>query len=293
MNILIIGGFGYIGSHVSRYLTKQPFTVTCIGNRRNDYNDLSASTLNRYDTIILLAGHSSVQSCAGELRSPWNNNVRNFANLIEKLDKRVNVIYASSSSVYGDTKNVEGVETMNCTSYVNNYDLTKVVLDQVASNYINQGRNIVGLRFGTVNGPAQVTRRELLINSMTYSAVTTGTINIANRAIRRPFLDIRDLSRAVEAIVRTPKAGIYNLATGNRTIEQYAAAVQQKTGAEIVDRGTTPGAYDFSISSAKFTSTYNFEFTGTVESIVERLIDTYQNNKSTLVTRLEYFEYTK
>ena len=60
--------------------------------------------------IILsyLFGHSSVKMSEGILNSCFNNNVRNFGDLLEKLDKR-KLICISSSSVYGSV----GGKTVN------------------------------------------------------------------------------------------------------------------------------------------------------------------------------------
>lgn len=291
MKVLILGGNGYIGSKLDFYLSIRGIETFTYGNRREDYNLLTSSYFEPFDVVILLAGHSSVPSCNGNLRSAWNNNVRNFTNLVEKIPKK-KLIYASSSSVYGTTQSFEATEDMVCSSYVNNYDLSKVVLDQFAQNFINMDRQIIGLRFGTVNGVSSIIRRELLVNSMTYSAVTNKKIVITNRHIFRPFLDIYDLCRAIYQILRTEfTSGIYNLVSDNMRIEDYAEIVSDITKAEIVDNGTTPGVYDFSISSNKFKTTFGFEFHGKVGIIVPELIDAYVNHKSTLVTRSEYFNY--
>lgn len=292
MKVLIIGGRGYIGSKLQLFFEIRGVDVTVYGSRRQDYNDLSQEFIRSYDVIILLAGHSSVPSCNGDLKSPWNNNVRNFYNLIEKTSDDQKIIYASSSSVYGNTGNEPATENFLCSMYVNNYDLTKVVLDMAAASYINKGKQIVGLRFGTVNGVSPVIRRELLVNSMTYSAVTTGKIQITNADIIRPYLDIYELSRAVYTIIREDFIpGIYNLASGNMTIREYASVVSEMTDAEIVDNGTTQGVYNFSISSKKFEKTYSIEIQDNLRVLVEELVDNYVNKKSTLVTRNEYFNY--
>lgn len=303
MSVLVLGGHGYIGSHVTLSLIDEGIPATPFGSRSHsvvpatDYRYLDASYLNTYDAFIVLAGHSSVPSCKGDLKGPWNNNVRNLVELIEKVDRSKPIIYASSSSVYGNTEDSTVTEQTVCASFMNNYDLTKTAADQYTLNYISQGRPIIGLRFGTVNGPAPVIRTELLINSMAYSAITTGKINITNNTIKRPYLNIDDLSRAMIAILKHPVPGIYNLATGNHSILEYAQAVHQVTQAEIVDHGNTPGVYDFMISSERFQSTYQFDFKSSVESTVNDLITCYHHKRLSrygvprLVTRNQYFDY--
>lgn len=294
MKTLIIGGEGYIGSFLFNYLNRLDFAVYRYGNRSHDYNKLTSAELNQYNYIIVLAGNSSVPSCNGDLKPAWNNNVRNFSNLIEKLSNKVKVIYASSSSVYGDCKNKVFKETdFRISSYLNNYDLTKIMLDQVALNYILDGHNIVGLRLGTVNGAGPVIRKELLINSMTYSALTNKKIYITNADINRPFLSINDLAITMLSILTSNFVpGIYNLATGNNQIKQYAEAVSALTNAEIIDNGNTPGVYDFMINSDKIIDQYNFECCDSLENVITGLITAYNNSNTKLVARTEYFNYT-
>ena len=213
MKVLIIGGRGYIGSCLFTHLTNQGVDVQIFGDRQQDYNILGRIFLSHFTHIILLAGHSSVLRCNGPLESSWKNNVRNFKNLVDKTDNRQTIIYASSASVYGDkdTKPLYTEEDMSV-DYVNNYDLTKVSLDLLAMKYISNGRQIVGLRFGTVNGGSSVIRRDLMINSMVYSSIQQGSITITNKHIKRPILSTRDLSRAVETIIKSNlKSGIFNL----------------------------------------------------------------------------------
>ena len=100
--ILLIGGSGYIGSRLQESLDVDVIDTNWFNDSEAciDYRELTREDHSKYDTIILLAGHSSVKMSEGNLNSCFNNNVRNFIDLIEKLDKQ-KLIYASSSSVYG------------------------------------------------------------------------------------------------------------------------------------------------------------------------------------------------
>ena len=147
---LIIGHKGYIGSYLYNYLSNKGFSVVGVGERIEDYNDLSSSFLSNFRNIVLLAGHSSVKMCEGDLKSPWLNNVVNFKNLLEKKPFGTNLIYASSASVYGNSNCKIFEEKDISLDYVNNYDLTKVSLDLYSLKEIQIGQNIIGLRFGLV-----------------------------------------------------------------------------------------------------------------------------------------------
>lgn len=287
-NVLILGGEGYIGSSLTLHLDK-PYLF---GNRQTDYNTLPPATLQQFEYVILLAGHSSVQSCHGPLISPWLNNVGNFKWLIDHTLPSQKIIYASSSSVYGN-KNTGISEEHNISlDYINNYDLTKTTLDLYALQQIGYGRQIIGLRFGTVNGGSPVIRRDLMINSMVYSAIQDNQIIVTNKHVRRPILFINDLCRAVQTIIANKFiSGLYNLASFNSTVDEISSQVSQQTGAKIVDSGDKEGVYDFAISTKKFTQTYDFKFEGTVEEVVTNVLQCYTKQSPKVVLRNLYFEY--
>jgi nucleoside-diphosphate-sugar epimerase len=293
MRVLIIGGEGYVGSYLFNHLLKQGIDVQTAGNRLLDYNLLGRIFLSSFTHIVLLAGHSSVLRCKGPLESPWKNNVRNFKNLVEKTDNRQTIIYASSASVYGDkdTKPLYTEEDISI-DYVNNYDLTKVSLDLLAMKYIGEGRNIIGLRFGTVNGGSPVIRRDLMINSMVYTALFEKHITITNKHIKRPILSVRDLSRAVETMIKSKAASnIFNLASFNSTVESIANIVSDYTKVDITDNGDVPGAYNFAIDNTKFKVLSNFTYEDNLHSVVENVIECYKNKNPEIVIRNEYFQY--
>lgn len=293
MKILIIGGRGYVGSYLKEELWNSGIYVESYGNRSKDYNDIDIKYLQQFSHIILLAGHSSVQMCNGPLRSAWLNNVRNFINLVEKTSIETKIIYASSASVYGDTNEKKYTEADMSLDFVNNYDLTKVTLDLVAQKYIAQNRYIMGLRFGTVNGGSPVIRRDLMINSMVYTALNEGKIIITNKHINRPILALKDLALAVKEVLLSKvfRSGHYNLTSFNSTVDEISKEVQLKTGVEIIDKGDTPGVYNFEIDNSKFTKYYSFNFKETISSTVDDVINCYTKTKPTIVTRNEYFQY--
>ena len=281
--VLILGGNGYIGSRLRQVLRLKHFVNTndiCWFNHdedsdRRDYQKLTREELAEFEVVVVLAGHSSVPSCNGALPGPWLNNVTNFTDLLDKLDDQL-VIYASSASVYGNSKPGERhKETNKIFVPVNNYDVTKYALDQQATIANLKGRRVIGLRFGTVNGWAPNLRVDVMINSM-YHSVQMGTgIQVMNKQISRAMLGIEDLCRAINRCIEQPVPGIYNLASFNATVGNIAQAVSAKMGVDIIDRGATANAYDFAIDTTLFEQTYDFTFRETPATIVDSLIQNY------------------
>lgn len=297
-NILVIGGNGYIGSrliydlHTKYNITSldicwfnKPYAINIV----QDYKTITQDEINRYDVIILLAGHSSVKMCNGPLDSSWNNNVNNFVNLVKKLQKKQLLIYASSGSVYGLSSKCSREDDPILFKPINNYDLTKFSLDTQAQTFINKGYNIVGLRFGTVNGWSPNTREELMINSMTKKSVLEGEMFVNNIDVKRPILGIHDISLAIEKIIDNPVNGIYNLASFVDTVDHISKQVGQYFNCEIVKTPDQKGIYDFDMDTTKFTETFNFKFTATIDSILNELSTNI--DKTSFSDRNKFIDY--
>lgn len=293
MKVLIIGGCGYTGSAIGKYLgSKHNITnvdLEWFGNYSNatniniDFNNLTTQFLDEFNVIILTAGHSSVKMCDNDLQSSFNNNVRNFVNLTNKL-KDQKFIYASSASVYGNTSATELSEDNVNFSPINYYDMTKLHID-----HIMQLSNLdyYGLRFGTVNGPAPNIRTDVMINAMVNTAMQKGEIHVFNKDTRRSILGINDLCRVIDTIIDNNKKanrGVYNTASFTNTAGEIAEAVGRLAGVPVIDKDPPTvilneklqnKTYDFGISTAKFENTFSFKFTDTLDSITQEMVDNY------------------
>jgi nucleoside-diphosphate-sugar epimerase len=296
--ILLIGGNGYIGSRLTHDL-QHTYDIQSIDkcwfgknlgfSNEIDYNLLTKDYIAKFDAIILLAGHSSVKMCQGEATSSWNNNVNNFINLTHKLDKEQTLIYASSGSVYGDSHSATNEDTELIFKPINNYDLTKYTLDNIAQSMILKGYNIIGLRFGTVNGWSPNVREELMLNSMTKNSIETGKIHINNKHIVRPILGVSDISRGMDAIIKKPISGIYNLASFYDSVDGLSSQISSLLSSNISIQPDVTGAYDFSMDTTKFQRTFDFEFKETVNTIVNELSNKFYN--TTFSNRNQYLKY--
>ena len=312
--VLIIGGNGYIGTRLYEYLSIDEENMqsdkdidiidTCWFGKViedtivEDYRNKTSEFFSKYDTIILLAGHSSVKMSEGNLNSCFKNNVTNYIQLLEKLNDKQKFIYASSSSVYGSV----GGRTVNEKYYgfepYNQYDISKHTADLYA---VKSELQYYGLRFGTVNGYSPVLRTDVMINAMVNSALRDGEIKLFIKDTMRPILGLNDLCGAVETIIDYDKdeRGLYNLASFNKTAEQIAYEVGSVMNVPVIEYETDPTnitntkiqtkTYNFSISTLKFRKTFKFKFKETVESITESLTNNWSSMKKT--DRSEAFDY--
>ena len=285
MKILIIGGNGYIGSSLYLKCKELGYDVHSIDlclfgtnygySQIINYNDFD---IKDYTHIILLAAYSSVSMAENNKFAAWETNVNYFFNICDKLRKDQVLIYASSASVYGKTNDVCFESNIN-TSPINFYDLTKITDDIIANKFISEGKQLVGLRFGTLNGYSENIRSDLMINSMYYTSVIENkSIYIKNKSISRSILSIKDCVNAISAILSSPKiiTGQFNLKSFDSTVDEISKVVSTmfSSTVEYVQDDPPEKIYDYKISSELFSNTYNYIFTDTIEDVCLSLMTT-------------------
>lgn len=277
MKLLITGGCGYIGSAVHYHLRSKYAIETVdlqwFGNFNNpnnivsDFDSLPKSFYDQFDVIFHTASHSSVPLCK-DIHASFDNNVTKLLALTKKLNKQ-KFIYASSSCVYVESDGTPKVET-ELSPPTDGLTLSKTTLDNVMPLLDVE---YYGLRFGSVNGWSPNMRTDLMINSMTTSALKNGEVNVFNAHAHRPIVSTFDIVRSIEAIINGgDNRGIYNVASFNHNIGEIGKRVANYMKVPLIDKGTSQ-TYDFTISSDKFKKTFNFEFESTVESIVQSILD--------------------
>lgn len=285
MSIMVIGGCGYVGSALCEELVGRGHDVFSVDdvrrsdpgivrNIRKDFADLDESDLHDVDTVVLLAAHASVADAVREPDAAFVNNVVSFHRLLTKVGQR-RLVYASSSSVYSGTSGAEASEDASWTVAKNMYDFSKFVDDGLATL---SSVSYYGLRFGTVNGPSPNVRPELMLNRMVQTALAEGFVEIRNPGVNRPILAMKDLRRAVVAIIEgRGRPGIYNLASFNTTVRELGTTVASTLGVPLRVGEDVP-TYDFSISTEKFRREFDFEFTESVGSVIADIVQHYRTH---------------
>lgn len=125
MKILVIGSSGYIGSEVVRRLNEE-FSVTGIDLYDGiSYQSLGKDLVSTFDSVIWLAGHSSVQSSEKDPAGALKNNLSNLYEFALKIRENSKFICASSASVYGNSAPHISEETDTLPTSINVYDRSK------------------------------------------------------------------------------------------------------------------------------------------------------------------------
>ncbi len=183
MKILVTGAAGFIGFHLSKALIHLNHDVYGVDNLNNYYDvnlkKLRLKNLNKPsfifneidiadskkiisyvsslkpDLIINLAAQAGVRYSLENPRAYVDSNIVGFGNILESA--RVNgikkIIYASSSSVYGNSKEIPFSEDFSNLMPISLYAASKLSNELIAKSYsYNFGINLIGLRFFTVYG---------------------------------------------------------------------------------------------------------------------------------------------
>ncbi len=177
MKILVTGAAGFIGSHLCEKLLSDGHTVVGLdnfstgdeknceeaaqmGNFQLIYHDLREPidfAMSHIDAIVHLAAAGSVPRSMAEPTFFMSNNVMGFQNIMDFARKHTikTVLYASSSSVYGDGKKFFRYET-DAVNPLSPYAATKAINEIMAKTYEKCfGISSFGLRFFNVFGPRQ------------------------------------------------------------------------------------------------------------------------------------------
>lgn len=275
--ILIIGSQGYVGSNLVKFLSDHSYNLTLVDNLLREsnignpfieasYQDLDEKFLNDFEDCVWLAGHSSVGMANEDPNFALNNNFIDLINFYNKFNGRF--IYASTGSVYSRADNSLSDEESYLSTPKNMYDYSKVSFD----NYlVSSSLPAITLRFGTVNGYGTNMKSELMINSMVKTFKEKNLLNVNNGNFYRPILWLHDLMPAIKTILDSNvNDGIFNLCSFNSKIEDIAIRTSEILGCKVNKLEDTP-TYNFQMKNEKFIDTFNFEFKGNLENIVNQL----------------------
>jgi len=228
MKVLVTGGAGFIGSHLVEKLLSEGHEVSILDDFNDFYDpqikydniagvgdqvtvhhtDLRNSRgvreifhREKIDTIIHLAARAGVRPSIGQPQLYYETNVNGTLNLLEAA-RAVGIerfIFASSSSVYGLSKQVPFSEDLQLKQTVSPYAATKVAGEYLCSTYSHLYKmRIVALRFFTVYGPRQ--RPDLAIHKFTRRIWNGRPIDqFGDGTTRRDYTYIDDIIQGVMA----------------------------------------------------------------------------------------------
>ena len=175
MKYAVTGGAGFIGSNLVKNLVERGNEIIVIdnlntGKKKNvkknlkkinffevDIRDFSTieDIMKNVDGIFHEAALASVQDSFRIPDKFFDVNVKGTENIF-KIGKKlgIKVVYASSSSVYGNPISIP-IKENDDKNPLNPYAKTKLENDKMAEKYAKNGLKVIGLRYFNVFGPGQ------------------------------------------------------------------------------------------------------------------------------------------
>ena len=237
MTILVTGAAGFIGFHITKRLLREGFEVVGMDNlspyydlrlkkaRLQELEDFSKKQSvkffffkddlenkkfltelfrkYKFNKVVNLAAQAGVRYSIENPSSYINSNIVGFANLLEVCRRNdiENLIYASSSSVYGGNKRLPFSEEHNVDHPVSLYAASKKANELMAHSYSHlYGIPTTGLRFFTVYGPWG--RPDMALFLFTKSILKGEPIQIFNKGeMIRDFTFIDDITESLFRVI--------------------------------------------------------------------------------------------
>ncbi|MCD4828583.1 MAG: GDP-mannose 4,6-dehydratase [Candidatus Cloacimonetes bacterium] len=263
MKILITGGAGFIGSHLSDFLLEQGHEVVIIDNlstgkygnishlAKNDRFSYHIDTiLNRAkleeliepcDQIYHLAAAVGVEYIIDNPLLSLQTNVRGTENVFEFANKyKKKVLLTSTSEIYGKSDKVpfsEEDDRILGSTHISrwSYSAAKAVDEFLALAYWREKKlPVVIVRCFNTVGPRQTGMYGMVIPKFVHNALLNHPLTIYGDGKQsRCFTDVADVVGGLVKLMATKKAegGIFNIGSDKEiTIEDLAKKVKKMTG---------------------------------------------------------------
>jgi UDP-glucuronate 4-epimerase len=271
MKILITGVAGFVGSHLSSLLAEEGNEVHGIDNlspyyapdlkkhrlarllepkniKFLNFDLLDGETLrqflkkNNYESVIHLAAQPGVRTPLNRSNEYIENNVQAFTNVLQLVTELEvpHFLYASSSSVYGNSKNIPYSETSEDIHPVSIYGATKRANELLAPAYVRESKTRArGLRFFTVYGPWG--RPDMAYFRLINSGINkTEFTRFGDGNVKRDFTYISDITNQISGLLNELKSrqkgfsDIVNIGGGNpHSLNDLIESVNSGLGSQI------------------------------------------------------------
>ena len=286
--ILVTGGAGFIGSHLSESLLRDGHRVICFDNFDSFYDpnikiknvegirkkfpdrfELVTGDIRnweqlaeifrktRVDLIVHLAARAGVRPSIAQPLLYQDVNIKGTIILLE-ICKEYGIkdfIFASSSSVYGESLKVPFSEEDLHLQPISPYGVTKRTGELLCYSYHHLHRmNIACLRIFTAYGPRQ--RPEMAIHKFTQ-LVDRGEIipMYGDGSSRRDYTYIDDLIGGIQAVIQRHRGfEVYNLGESKTTsLKELIGLIEEALGKKAKVEPLEPQPGDVSITYADIT----------------------------------------
>ena len=296
MQILVTGGCGYVGTHLTEallartehdvtvvdtawfgnYLQPHPRLTVCV----KDIRAMDGFDLSRYDTIFHLAGIANDPSAELNPSASWEVNVLATMQLADRAARQGvrQFVFPSSGAVYGvrsEPRITEDLDPMP----ISEYNKTKMVAERVILSYGDRMTTTI-FRPATVCGYSRRMRLDLTVNGLTMQALTKKRITVFGGSQVRPNIHIDDLVDLYLFALERRLAGVYNAAFENLTVLEIAKLVAAQIDADIDVQSSTVDPRSYRLCSDRLCAT-GFRPAKNVSIAIGELAAAYRDGRLT------------
>jgi len=320
VNVLVTGAAGFIGFHISKRLLQSGYKVYGLDNFSSFYDvslkrdrlkelegvpgDLTFEALDlrnpdalnsffkvaKPDYIIHLAAQANVRYSIEHPVDVINNNILSFMHLLEqaRLSSVGHLVYASSSSVYGNNKDIPFKTSDNVDYPVSMYAASKKSNELMAHVYSSL-YNIpsTGLRFFTVYGPwGRPDMSTFLFSKAIFEGKSIKLFNYGRH--RRDFTYIDDVVEGLVNVLNQPPErngqapyALYNIGN-NKPVEvlDFVRVLEDIIGKKAITEGVPMQPGDVAETYADINdlvSDFDFQPRTNIQSGIKKFVAWYKN----------------
>lgn len=318
-NILVIGGAGYIGSHLVRDLLDKGFRVRVLdslmfGNHGikeilgrphfelvdGDFRNVQTlvTAMRDMDAVVHLGGIVGDPACSldDDFTVDVNLTATTFVAEACKIFKIKRLIFASTCSVYGSSEGGKVLTEESDLNPVSLYARTKIASERVLLQQVSEEFCPTILRFSTLFGLSPRPRFDLVVNVLTAKACKEKEINVFGGNQWRPFVHVHDAGKAIVACLEAPlnkvRGEVFNVGSTEmnyQIVDIGKKVVELIPGTKLNVDGKMEDARNYNVSFKKIESVLGIKLSRSIEEGITEMRDAFNSG---LITDYKSPEYS-
>ena len=273
MKILIVGGAGYIGSHMIKRFQSTDYQIEVLDNLSTGFKENSQNYKlhicelsnkdqvynilkdNKYSAVMHFASSINVGESYNNPIKYYENNVTNTLNLLEcMIDLKIlNFIFSSTAAVYGEPDKTP-IKEEQILSPVNPYGNTKAIVEKILNDYDKSyGLKYISLRYfnacgahidGTIGEKHNPETHLIPLILQAASGrrnnfkIYGDDYNTKDGTCIRDYIHVMDIAEAhllsLEKLIQTQNSHIFNIGNNQGySIREIMGAVEEVTQMKI------------------------------------------------------------